>query len=224
MKIVHISDTHGRHKKIDFSAVNADVLVHSGDFLTEGRDSGFKQEEFDVFINWFANLPFERKILVAGNHDWYCYEQYHLQSSLSERLAEQGIDYLMDSSVVIDQVHFYGSPWQPEFLNWAFNLPAEGKELLAKWQQIPQETQVLITHSPAYGWQDKGGPHAAHLGCPLLREAIEQRPNIKLQLFGHIHESYGFCEHGGCHFYNAAYLNHDPAVLTYPPVIDLNKL
>ncbi len=28
-----------------------------------------------------------------------------------------------------DNVRIYGSPWQPEFYDWAFNLPRNGEEL-----------------------------------------------------------------------------------------------
>ena len=224
MKIVHISDTHGCHKKLDFSGIDGDVLVHSGDFLTQGRDSGYQQEEFEAFISWFEQQPFARKILVAGNHDWYCFHQYCREVDLREPLAEKGIDYLLDSAVEIEGVHFYGAPWQPEFMNWAFNLPAESEELSRHWQAIPSETQVLITHGPAFGWQDVGGRQGRPLGCTVLRNVISHHPNIKLHLFGHIHEAYGHCEDNGRHFYNSCYMNHDTEIMSYPPCIDFDRL
>ena len=51
-----------------------------------------------------------------------------------------------------DNVRIYGSPWQPEFYNWAFNLPRNGEEMKARWDAIPDNTDILITHGPAYGY------------------------------------------------------------------------
>lgn len=225
MKIVHISDTHGLHRQIDFVHVEADVLVHSGDFLTELRDSGYKEYEFEAFIKWLAALPFKHKILVAGNHDWFCYECLSQAVDLKTRLFNDfGIHYLEDDEVVINQTKFYGSPWQPEFMNWAFNLPINGAEITEKWQQIPQDTDVLITHGPAFGHLDIGSPQTRPLGCERLRETLDQHPNIKLHLFGHIHEDYGHKQFNGVHFYNSAYVKRDENLLAFPPVIDLAKL
>lgn len=44
--------------------------------------------------------------------------------------------YLKDSSVVIDDIKFYGSAWRPRFFNWVFNL-RRGAELREKWE-LPQ--------------------------------------------------------------------------------------
>jgi Icc-related predicted phosphoesterase len=225
MKIVHISDTHGLHREIDLAHVEADVLVHSGDFLTEDRDSGYKDVEFEAFVRWLAALPVKHKILVAGNHDWYCFEAYRNKSPLKQLLLDTfGIHYLEDDELIIDGVKFYGSPWQPEFMNWAYNLPINGVELQQKWQMIPDNTQVLITHGPAFGHLDVGSPQKRSLGCELLRLRIDELSQLKLHLFGHIHEAYGAKQTGQTHFYNSAYLNVDARFGDYPPIIDFNIL
>jgi hypothetical protein len=36
-----------------------------------------------------------------------------------------------------------GTPWQPEFGGWAFNLP-RGQSLLDKWNKIPADTDILV--------------------------------------------------------------------------------
>lgn len=224
MKIVHISDTHGFHREIQFKQ-SADVLVHSGDFLTESRDSGYKDFELEAFIRWLADQPFEHKILVAGNHDWFCYEAYCQQTNLKQRLWDDfAIHYLEDDALTLEGVKFYGSPWQPEFMNWAYNLPINGDALHQAWLAIPDDTQVLITHGPAFGHLDIGSPQKRPLGCELLRQRIEQLPQLKLHLFGHIHEAYGAKESGKVRYHNSAYLNPHARFGQYPPLIDLSEL
>lgn len=44
---------------------------------------------------------------------------------------------------------------QPEFGGWAFNLP-RGTPCLEKWNNIPDDTDILITHGPALGRFDGG--------------------------------------------------------------------
>ncbi len=89
----------------------------------------------------------------------------------------------------IDPLKIYGSPWQPEFYNWAFNLPI-GPKLQEKWQAIPTEVDILITHGPPKGIRDKA-PSGYDCGCPLLREEIMNRIKPRLHVFGHIHDGYG---------------------------------
>lgn len=55
MKILHISDTHGFHRRLR-DLPDADVVVHSGDFTMNGS----QQEAID-FINWFCDLPYAHK-------------------------------------------------------------------------------------------------------------------------------------------------------------------
>ncbi len=62
--------------------------------------------------------------------------------------------YLEDSSITLYGINIYGSPWQPFFCNWAFNLP-RGEELASKWSAIPQETDVLLTHGAPFCHGDK---------------------------------------------------------------------
>lgn len=36
------------------------------------------------------------------------------------------------------------SPWQPEFFDWAFNLP-RNETLEAKWKAIPDKVDILVS-------------------------------------------------------------------------------
>lgn len=63
MKILHLSDTHGCHRRLrDLS--EADVVVHSGDFWMVGSE----QKAID-FLNYFCNLSSRNKFFICVNHD-----------------------------------------------------------------------------------------------------------------------------------------------------------
>ena len=58
MRILHLSDTHGCHRRLR-ELPEADVVVHSGDFCMVGTE-----EEAIDFMNWFCDLPYKHKILL----------------------------------------------------------------------------------------------------------------------------------------------------------------
>jgi hypothetical protein len=110
--------------------------------------------------------------------------------------------YLENSGMELLGLKFWGSPIQPEFNNWAFNV-ARGAAIQPYWQMIPEGTDVLVTHGPPFGVLDKSFPSTSNLGCEELTKAVEQirpRPNI----FGHIHGGYGQMAANGTQFVNAS--------------------
>jgi len=174
--IVAISDTHGYHRSLDIP--DGDILIHAGDVTRRGHLA--ELAELNAF---FAGLPHRHKILIAGNHDW-CFER---EEAAARRLLTD-VTYLQDEAVTVEGLKIYGSPWQPWFLDWAFNLQ-RGPDLAARWAKIPDDTDVLITHGPPSGIGDRtsGGGHA---GCEdLLRRVRQIAP--RLHVFGHIHEARG---------------------------------
>ena len=192
MRIISISDTHGLHDDLDIP--DGDVLVHAGDMTSHGRLAQIKG-----FNEWFGSFPHKYKIVISGNHDW----GFQNQSKQAKELLTSCI-YLQDESVEIEGVKFFGTPWQPDFYNWAFNLP-RGKELKSIWENIPDETDVLITHSPPFGILDQV-LSGESVGCEDLRNRIDNL-NLKAHIFGHIHESYGTELIGDCQFANASTCN-----------------
>lgn len=175
MRIVAVADTHLGHEVL--RVPDGDVFVHAGDMCRRGT-----MEELDECVAWIAALPHRHKVIVAGNHDWV-----FAREPAEARRRLQGMTYLEDQACVIEGVRFYGSPWQPEFCGWAFNLP-RGPALERVWQQIPAGIDVLITHGPPHGIGDRTFEH--HAGCEALRARIaEVAP--KLHVFGHIHEDGG---------------------------------
>jgi predicted phosphodiesterase len=135
MKIVCLSDTHNCNEEI--AVPEGDILIHAGDATINGTE-----QEIENFLFWYSALPHPYKIFVAGNHDWLFETDNQVARLLT---ARYGIIYLQDSSAEIEGLQIYGSPWQPRFFNWAFNLN-RGEELAEKWDLIPRETQILITH------------------------------------------------------------------------------
>ena len=189
MRLVVISDTHFMHDRI--AIPDADMLVHCGDSLGHGT-----LEELDELDRFLSTLPHEYKILVAGNHDW-CFER---DPEAARRLVRNAI-YLEDAAVELGGTKFYGSPWQPWFLDWAFNLE-RGEPLREVWSKIPEDTEVLITHGPPYGVCDRT-LRGELVGCEQLLERV-QRVKPKLHLFGHIHEGYGTVQTDETLFVNAS--------------------
>lgn len=208
MRIIAVSDTHNQLDQIEIP--DGDVLIHAGDATMGGR----YQEVYD-FASVMAKLPHRHKIFVAGNHDLGLQDHPERFEPL---LREAGVTYLRDSSVTLDDVKFYGSPWQPEFYNWAFNLP-RGPELGAVWSKIPGDTTVLITHGPPQSILDLVS-RGERVGCDeLLAAVIEKKP--KYHIFGHVHECYGALERYGVTFCNVSTCNKRYAPTNPPFVIDL---
>ncbi len=209
-KIVCLSDTHNCNEQI--SVPDGDILIHAGDATIRGTI-----DEIVFFNQWFANLPHRHKIFVAGNHDWL----FELNNRRARTLLDSSIHYLQDSAVEIENLKFYGSPWQPRFFNWAFNL-MRGAELAEKWKLIPDDTDVLITHGPPFGVLDEvPRQHGIeNTGCEELRKKVETiRP--KLHIFGHIHCGYGQAENFGIRFINASNCDESYEPTNQPIVIDL---
>ena len=190
MRFVALSDTHNLHDYV--KVPEGDVLLFGGDMCGRGTVA-----EVKAFGEFLGRLPHRHKIVIAGNHDW----PFELEGESTEE-ALGDVTYLQDEECVIEGIKIYGSPWQPEFCQWAFNLP-RGGPLRKVWSKIPDDTQVLITHGPPHGILDLTFRGMA-VGCEALRERIEELPALRAHVFGHIHEGYGRYELNRCTFYNAS--------------------
>lgn len=123
-----------------------------------------------------------------------------------------------DSSVTIDGLRVWGSPWQPRFYDWAFNLD-RGAPLAEKWALIPDDTYILITHGPAFGMLDLT-PNGMRVGCEALAERLEASA-VRLHVFGHIHHSYGVIERGSRISVNACTCDESYRAAHAPIVVDV---
>ena len=207
MKIVCISDSHNQHRK--FRVPDGDLLIHAGDATGEGS---FK--EVAAFLCWLDGLPHRHKILVAGNHDFLFERHPDIATLLLQ--DHPRITYLQDSGCEVEGLRIWGSPWQPWFMDWAFNLPRGGQGLHEVWNKIPVETDVLVTHCPPHGVLDQVG-QGEHLGCEELAIRLA-KVKPRLHVFGHIHDGAGRIRRRGTTFVNASvcdedYLPLNPAVV-----------
>ncbi|KAG7455912.1 hypothetical protein MATL_G00246130 [Megalops atlanticus] len=230
-RFVCISDTHSRTDAIQMPF--GDVFIHAGDFTELGLPSEVKK-----FNDWLGTLPYEIKIVIAGNHeltfdqefmadlikqDFYYFpsasklkpENYeNVQSLLTNCI------YLQDSEVTVRGLRIYGTPWQPWYYGWGFNLP-RGQALLDKWNQIPDTTDILITHCPPLGFLDWVPRKMQRVGCVELLNTVQRRVQPKLHVFGHIHEGYGMMTDGATTFVNASACTVNFQPMNAPIVVDL---
>ena len=198
--ITFISDTHTKHKQLGNDLPGGDILIHAGDFMNSGR---YWEEAFP-FLDWYNDLgQYDKKILIAGNHDILFEDEMKDIPKIMEDYPN--IKYLLDQKTFVDGIKIYGSPWQPEFYDWAFNLPRNGEGLSEKWFWIPNDTDILVTHGPPWGHLDVTPYGNMNVGCELLRLRVDEvKP--KIHVFGHIHSGYGYKFHEGTHFFNVAVL------------------
>lgn len=205
MKFVCISDTHGQHHQLMLP--KGDVIIHAGDLSRRGEES----EVFD-FLNWFSELDFKYKILIAGNHDFYFERK---SNSEINKILPKNVRYLCDSGTSIDQLKIWGSPITPWFYDWAFNRD-RGEQIARHWDLIPSETDILITHGPVSGRLDKTRDGRS-VGCKdLLIKVNELKP--KFHICGHIHEAYGQISDSETKFINASVLD-EKYVLRNEPIL-----
>jgi len=226
MTITFISDTHNKHNQVTSSLPGGDLLIHAGDISSMGY-----KHEIQQFCKWFNSLEnYTVKAFIAGNHDFGFQKEPEMTKEIIG--SYKWIDYLQDSFLgygvdTENYVKIYGSPWQPEFHSWAFNLPKNGWELEQAWEEIPEDTDILITHGPAFGYLDKIMGQYDNLGCELLTNRIKKiKP--KIHVCGHIHSGYGYVFDGDTHFINASVLDEQyqytqkPLTVEWDPVT--NKL
>ena len=198
LKILHLSDTHGVHRRLR-DLPEADILVHSGDFTMSGSEA----ETLD-FLEWICDLPYRHKVLVAGNHD-ACLYGTHLDG------LDDNVHYLCGSGVKIEGLNFWGVPMFMEDC-----VSGHQEQLYAA---IPDDTDVLVTHTPPYGILDRDG--SILYGSRVLLERVSTiRPC--LHLFGHIHKAHGMTNDGMTVFSNAAILDEGYDSLNGPNMLPIS--
>jgi Icc-related predicted phosphoesterase len=180
IKVVCISDTHNQLRHVEIP--DGDILIHAGDHTSTGNIAQISKA---MQILGDKGKKFKHVIAINGNHDWLGVEHPMIMRQIC---ADNNIIYLEHEPVVIEGIKFFGSPFTPEFNGWAYNVPRN--KLAKKWAQIPDDTNVLITHGPAYEILDKC-PDGSLVGCEAMLKRIKDLPNLSHHIFGHIHYSHG---------------------------------
>jgi Icc-related predicted phosphoesterase len=61
----------------------------------------------------------------------------------------------------------------------------------AIYSRVPDDTEILLTHTPPYGTRDVS-KRGSNVGCRYLAEKVASLKYCRLHVFGHIHEAHGF--------------------------------
>jgi Icc-related predicted phosphoesterase len=205
MRIIAISDTHRGHHHIELPPYQeGDVLVHAGDISGRGEIATIAN-----FHYWLKDLPYQHMVVIAGNHD-FCFENEQRDYAKTTLIGDQEdrIHYLKDSEITIDGIKFYGSPWQPWYGGWAFNLD-RGEEIARKWELVPEDTDVLVTHGPPSSMLGGVEKRGKDVGCEDLFKRLKELKNLQYHICGHIHEGYGMRTHPdlSCRVINASIMD-----------------
>jgi len=240
-RITHISDTHNKHKQLNGKLPGGDLLIHSGDFTSIGRE-----HEVEGFIKWFNGIDnYTNKVFIAGNHD-LTFESEILLKNKSEYFDRKpyknvnpsngkpqwleiilqselnsNVFYLENSFVLFDDIKIWGSPISPSFgYGWAFNKD-RGNDIAEVWNGIPIDTDIVITHSPVYGYCDRASNTGQNVGCAdLYHKLKEVQPHLHFS--GHIHEAYGYKQTDWGYAFNGCSCNLRYEVYNEPITFDYN--
>jgi Icc-related predicted phosphoesterase len=177
-----ISDLHGHRPELK----GGGLLIVAGDLT-----ANHSMEEYIRFLLWLEEQDYQKKIVIGGNHDEFFLKDHghYVQDS-------PNTEYLCDSGTEYEGFKIWGSPWTTKFKGMnprcmAFTVDTD-KELKKKWDLIPDDTNILITHSPPYGIHDEVLPRGnsggfEHVGSSSLLERIGELESLKLHVFGHTH-------------------------------------
>lgn len=185
LKIVCFSDTHGKHQ--DLKLGSGDILLFAGDCM----GSGYNFLELSGFMEWLEKQDFEHKIMIAGNHDHYM-EKF---PEAFRRMVNAcpSVTYLCDSGIEIAGIKIWGTPHSRKFHNWAFNRSEKFMQLA--FNQIPEDTDILLSHAPARGIMDFVEDGTKLGEQTLINTIFDKLHNLKFHVFGHIHHAYGTLEY-----------------------------
>ena len=193
IRVIAFSDNHGM---LPPAIPECDILLIAGDIAPTPRSTAymgmtekcFIQAEWlrNTFKPWLEAQPVKHTVAVWGNHDWI--------GENRPDMVPTGIPWtvLTDAGTEIMGLKIWGTPWQPRFWDWAFNL--DEPDLVPKWEMIPEGTDILVTHGPPNTFGDLTEDYASktmqNVGSPsLLKRLLVVRP--QLHVFGHIHSGAG---------------------------------
>ena len=228
IKIVCISDSHTKHSKVVIP--NCDILIHAGDWSFEGT-----AEETRSFAKWLDSLENAGDIILTpGNHERVF--QREMPESLAWIKDEcPRVNLLIHEAVEVQGINFFGSPNTPAFgFQWAWNCgrtPVEAAHLFKPfigdlWAQIPESTQILVTHGMPYGILDDALDYylgkITSVGDKELLKRCKELPNLRHVIGGHLHSNGGKSLHqDGIWYHNTSVVNESYQVVNLPIIIEI---
>lgn len=211
-KICAISDLHEQWAAV--KVPQCDILVIAGDITYEG-----KWEKLYQFVGWMEKLQEDNIckdiVVIAGNHDITA----QTEPKRFADLMRSACTYLNEEMEIVQGLTFFGSPWTPWFYDWAFNAH-RGRPMAEHWAMIPDNVDVLVTHTPPYGACDII-PDGRRVGCVDLANEVLHRVKPKLHICGHIHHSHGLGFLGNTLVMNAATCTEKYKPLNPPLVVTM---
>lgn len=207
ISITAVSDLHGYQPELP----GGDLLLVAGDLTA--RD---QPEEYEKFLEWAIDQHYQKVVCIAGNHD----------NETNEEMIGQyaNFQYLQDSGTEFECLKIWGSPWTAWFHGINPKCAAFTKkhddDLKKKWDLIPDDTDILITHSPPLGIMDACS-HTFRAGSKSLTDRVMEL-NLRLHVFGHIHEGYGEIKIGKTRLVNASHVNRMYKNVNEPITVELD--
>lgn len=229
-RLLAFSDLHGHLCDVatlpaaDIAVITGDITPATHDYYGGTASGRYKQSDWMLHtcMPWLETLPVHHVVLTWGNHD----HVGEYPDLLPAMVWPERLHMLVNRSVTIDGVSFHGVPQTPRFHDWAFNDDDTEDALGRRWAQIPDGTDVLLSHGPPYGVCDTIRPGAAALGSRTqttwLQSEASNRPRVLI--CGHIHGSGGTAGRvGRTDVYNVALVNEQYRVVRSPRVITLDR-
>lgn len=188
MNVTCISDLHGNY---DLDLPGGDLLIIAGDLTCNNSEKESKR--FCSFLEMCNQ--YKKKVVIAGNHDNLFVGVPPHKAPHPVKGKSEWYEYLCDSGTEFKGVKIWGSPWTKAFQGMnpkckAFTCNTD-EELDEKWKGIPDDIDILVTHSPPYGIHDtvrmRGSEGFEHVGSLSLRNHV-LCSSIRLHVFGHTHK------------------------------------
>lgn len=190
MLVKVISDTHGDLPSPELLS-GADVIIHAGDLCPNISyndklwDSDFQYQWIkEKFLPWKNQIQSNKFLFVPGNHDTV-FEQASYKRQIKLLFENNNINVLIDDAITINGIKFYGTPWIVPVAGWSFC--ARENSMITLREIIPDDTNILISHTPPYGILDE----IEHYGCKALLKRLDTLEKLKYLICGHCHEDGG---------------------------------
>jgi hypothetical protein len=169
LRIVFTSDTFDKYHQQ--TVPDGDVYIHAGSFTHKGillqclynclddwkriRD-GEVPNSLKEFNKYLGKLPHKTKLVIGGRHEMGLLDLGKLEKFDIKTILYH-CTYLQDSSITVNGVKFYGSPWtEPvasEKERWGFSAPDQST-LQEKVKAVDFDVDVLITNCAPFGTLD----------------------------------------------------------------------